>query len=97
MLRALARPLVGLVVPLGAVLAAFSVGAVQVYHWEVVLEQIIDSVVAGSLGGEVYTLTLANGGLVIEYNDAYGLDSAIQTAAETTTAGIAAGSITTGV
>ena len=38
----------------------------QVYHWEVVLNDIIASIQGGTLGGESYTLTLANGGLQME-------------------------------
>ncbi len=49
------------------------------------------------LGGEVYTLTLANEGLAIEFNDAFGLDASIQSSAETTAAGLADGSLTTGL
>ena len=71
--------------------------ASQVYHWEVVLDEIIDNIQAGSLGGEVYTATLANGGLVMEFNDAYGLDPAIQSAAEETIVALASGELTTGV
>lgn len=71
--------------------------ASQVYHWEVILADMIAGVDAGTLGGEVFTLTLANEGLVIEYNDAFGLDAAIRSAADATTAGIADGSISTGV
>lgn len=71
--------------------------ASQVYHWEVILEEMIASIEGGSLGGEVYILTLANDGLVIEYNDGYSLDPAIRSAADATAAGLADGSITTGV
>jgi basic membrane lipoprotein Med (substrate-binding protein (PBP1-ABC) superfamily) len=71
--------------------------ASQVYHWEVILDQILDQVAAGTLGGEVFELTLANGGLVIEFNDAYPLDPAIKTAAEETIAGLTSGDITTGL
>ncbi len=71
--------------------------ASQVYHWEVVLDEIIDNIQAGSLGGEVYTATLANGGLVMEFNDAYGLDASIKSAAEETIAAIASGELSTGV
>ena len=71
--------------------------ASQVYHWEVILADMIAGVDAGTLGGEVFTLTLANDGLVIEYNDGYPLDAAIRSAADATTAGIADGSISTGV
>jgi len=38
----------------------------QVYHWEVVLRDIIASIGEGKLGGESYILTLENGGLVME-------------------------------
>ncbi|MEZ4671559.1 MAG: BMP family ABC transporter substrate-binding protein [Anaerolineae bacterium] len=38
----------------------------QVYHWEVVLADMIESIKRGTLGGEAYTLTLANGGLQME-------------------------------
>lgn len=70
--------------------------ASQVYHWEVLLAEMIDKIEAGTLGGEVMTATLANGGIVIEFNDGYGLDAEIQEAAEATIAGIADGSISTG-
>lgn len=70
--------------------------ASQVYHWEVLLHEMIDKIEAGTLGGEVLTATLANGGIVIEFNDGYDLDPAIQEAAEATIAGIADGSISTG-
>ena len=43
--------------------------ASQVYHWEVSLEELLDAIEGGTLGGEVYTLTLENGGLVMEFND----------------------------
>ncbi len=71
--------------------------ASQVYKWDVILDEMITGIEGGTLGGEVYTLTFENGGLVIEYNDAYGLDPAIQEAADATVAGIIDGSIETGV
>ncbi|WP_420440566.1 BMP family protein [Candidatus Poriferisodalis sp.] len=70
--------------------------ASQVYHWEVLLDSMIDKIEAGILGGEVMTATLANGGIEIEFNDGYGLDAAIQEAAEATIDGIVDGSISTG-
>ncbi|MCC7209167.1 MAG: BMP family protein [Anaerolineae bacterium] len=45
----------------------------QVYHWEVVLRDIIQKIGEGTLGGESYTLTLENEGLVMEYSDLTGL------------------------
>jgi basic membrane protein A len=71
--------------------------ASQVYHWEVVLDQIISDIEGGVLGGGVYILTLENGGLIMEFNDAYGLDAGIQAAAEQTIADLASGNLTTGV
>ncbi|MAN34131.1 MAG: BMP family protein [Actinomycetota bacterium] len=71
--------------------------ASQVYHWEVIIEPILDQIANGTLGGEVFELTLANGGLVIEFNDAFGLDSAIQSAAEETVAGLTSGEVSTGL
>ena len=71
--------------------------ASQVYHWEVILEPIIEAIKSGTLGGEVYTITLENGGLVMEFNDAYPLDPAIKTAAEETIAGLTSGDLTTGL
>ncbi len=40
----------------------------QVYKWEVVLSDIIANIKAGDLGGQSYELTLANGGLVMEFD-----------------------------
>ena len=71
--------------------------ASQVYHWEVILEPILDQIAAGTLGGEVFTITLANGGLVMEFNDAFGLDPAILTAADETVAALTSGELTTGL
>jgi len=79
--------------PLGADIVVAS----QVYHFEGIIEQIIEQVKAGTLGGEVYELTLENGGLVIEFNDAYPLDPAIKTAAEDTAAQLTSGELTTGL
>jgi len=54
-------------------LAPDIVVASQVYHWEHILEEIVNNVVDGTLGGEIYAITFANDGLVIEYNDAFDL------------------------
>ncbi len=39
----------------------------QIYKWDVILSQIIGNIGMGVLGGESYTLTLANGGLIMEF------------------------------
>ena len=42
--------------------------AFQIYRWDVVLADIIANIQAGTLGGQSYTITLANGGLVMEFS-----------------------------
>jgi basic membrane protein A len=77
-------------------LAPDLVVASQVYHWEVALRQIVDGIIEGTLGGETYTLNLANGGVVIEYNPASTVESATMAAADEAIAGIIAGTVSTG-
>ncbi len=77
-------------------LAPDIVVASQVYHWEVILRDIISNLQSGKLGGEIYSINLANGGEVIEYNPAYALPDDVKQLAEDTIAGIVDGSISTG-
>ncbi len=42
--------------------------AFQIYRWDVILAEMIGHIQAGVLGGESYVLTLANGGLVMEFS-----------------------------
>jgi simple sugar transport system substrate-binding protein len=77
-------------------LAPSIVVANQVYHWEVVLRDIVAKVIDGTLGGEAFALTLANKGLVIEYNPAYTLPEEVGTKAGAAEAGIIDGSIVIG-
>lgn len=65
----------------------------QIYDWTVVLEDIMANIDEGILGGESYTLTLENEGLVIEFNEAYELDEEMLTLAEDTIQGIIDGDI----
>ncbi len=51
---------------------------------------------SGKLGGEIYSINLANGGEVIEYNPGYALPDDVRQLAEETIAGIIDGSISTG-
>ena len=78
-------------------LAPDNVVANQVYRWDVVLNEIIDLIDAGTLGGKSFVINLANGGEVIEFNADYDLPAEIQTLAEDTIAGIIDGTIDTGV
>lgn len=74
-------------------LAPNIVVASQVYHWEVMLKEMIDLIKAGTLGGRSFTANLANGGEVIEFNPAYSLDAGAKALADQTIQGIIDGSI----
>lgn len=75
-------------------LAPTIVVASQVYHWEVVLRDMIDLIGQGTLGGQSFEINLANGGEVIEYNADYALPEDAKALAETTVKGITDGSVT---
>jgi len=76
-------------------LGADIVVASQVYKWEAVLQGIVDGIKAGDLGGEAHTITLENGGLVIEFNDAVDAGHA-RSIGEKAIKGISAGLLGTG-
>lgn len=71
--------------------------ASQVYHWEVILEQVLALREEGIIGGQVFALDLENGGLEIEYNDGYDLPDSVKAIADATIAGLIDGSMNTGV
>ena len=75
-------------------LAPSIVVASQVYHWEVVLKEIISMIQAGTLGGKSFTINLANGGEVVEFNPDSTVAADAKSIAEQTIAGIKSGSIT---
>jgi basic membrane lipoprotein Med (substrate-binding protein (PBP1-ABC) superfamily) len=77
-------------------LAPGTVVANQVYDWTVALDEIISNVKGGMLGGEAYALTLANGGLVMDYNPDYDLPGDVKSLADETVQGIIDGSIVVG-
>ncbi len=72
-------------------LAPEIVVASQVYHWEVILRPILDDIAAGRLAGASRSITLANKGLLIEYNDGYALPSEIRQRADELVAEISSG------
>ena len=74
-------------------LAPDIVVANQVYHWEVVLTEMIQLIEGGTYGGQSFEITLSNGGLVIDYNPDYALPDDVKAAAQSTIDGIVAGSI----
>jgi basic membrane protein A len=68
----------------------------QVYHWEVVLQSLVDAVRSGDIAPEVLEINLANGGLEIEFNDGYSGIADIRAAAEETIQGLISGALSTG-
>lgn len=74
-------------------LAPDIVVANQVYNWVVVLNDILDNIDNGVYGGEAYTITLANDGLVMDYNSDFDLPDDVKAAADAAVAGIKDGSI----
>jgi basic membrane protein A len=77
-------------------LAPEIVVASQVYKWEVVLQEILDLIQDGTLGGQAFVIDLDNGGEVIEFNDGYDLPDDVKSLGEDTIDGIIDGSISTG-
>ena len=77
-------------------LAPEIVVASQVYKWEVILRQILSDLDKGIMGGKLYAITLANSGLVIEFNEAYNLPSEAKKAGMNAIKGIMDGSIRIG-
>ena len=74
-------------------LAPSIVVANQVYHWEVVLNDILNLINDGTYGGKAYALTLENGGLVMEYNPDYSIPADVKAEADGAVQGIIDGSV----
>ncbi len=74
-------------------LAPKIVVASQVYHWEVVINEILDLIADGTLGGKSFVITLANKGLVIEFNPDYAISAEAKALADSTVKGIVDGTI----
>ncbi len=77
-------------------LAPDLVVASQVYHWEVILEEMLALRDGGVIGGQTFEINLSNGGLVIEFNDGFALPQEVRDAADAATQGIIDGTIDTG-
>lgn len=67
--------------------------AFQIYKWEVLLLDMISNIKEGILGGEYYKLTLANEGLVMEYDKDFEASEELMAIADATIAGIVSGDI----
>lgn len=74
-------------------LAPEVVVANQVYDWSGVLDEMITLINAGTRGGEVFGITLANDGIVMDYNSDYALPENVKALADETVEGIIDGSI----
>jgi len=69
-------------------LAPSIVVANQVYHWEVVLKEMITLIEGETYGGQSFLITLENGGLEVEFNSAYALPDDVKAAAQAAIDGI---------
>ena len=67
--------------------------AFQIYKWDVLLLDMIANIKDGVLGGEYYKLTLANEGLVMEYDKDFEISDELMAIADETIAGIVSGDI----
>ncbi len=76
-----------------ASLAASNEVSAQVYTWGPVLTQIITAIRSGTLGGASYTISLGNGGEVIEFNSGYSLPADVRAKADEIIKGIVDGTI----
>ena len=71
-----------------------TVVASQVYHWEVVLEEIIALRAQDQLGGKSFVIDLANGGIGMSFNTDIDIPAEVMEAAEQAIQDIIAGNIT---
>ncbi len=74
-------------------LAPSVVVASQVYHWEGVVKQMISLIQKGTLGGQTFTVDIANGGEVVEFNSGFALPADAKALADKTVKGITDGTI----
>jgi len=77
-------------------LAPAIVVANQVYRWDVVLNEIIDLIGAGTMGGTSFVIDLANGGEVLEFNPDFDIPAEVVALAEATIAEISGGAVAIG-
>ena len=77
----------------GAASLAENVVSSQIYNWSLALEQIFTEISAGKLGGAVYTLTLGNGGMQIQFNPGFNLPAEVKAKADSYIKGISDGTI----
>ncbi len=68
----------------------------QVYRWEILLREILDSIETGKLGGEIFGASFADGGLELVFNDGVEVSADDRAAVDAVIAGIIDGTISTG-
>ncbi len=66
----------------------------QVYHWEVILKEMISDIQSGTLGGKSFAINLKNGGEVMEFNPDYALSPEAKALGDAAIKGIIDGTIT---
>ncbi|MDO9545973.1 MAG: BMP family protein [Pelolinea sp.] len=71
-----------------------AVVASQVYHWEVILKEIVALRADGILGGQSFIASLENGGQVMAFNSDFDLPVDVRAAADAAIQGIIDGTIT---
>jgi basic membrane protein A and related proteins len=69
----------------------------QVYHWDVVLADLVEAIKGGDVGGETYDINLGNGGEVIEFNEDFDLPEDVRAVGDDLIAQLSSGELTTGV
>jgi len=77
-----------------AAFAPDTVVASQVYHWEVILKEIVELRSEGTLGGQSFVANLANGGQVMSFNPDIEIPAEVMEAAAAAIQGIIDGTIT---
>ena len=78
-------------------LAPDIVVANQVYHWEIVLAELVEAIKGGDVGGDTYDINLGNGGEIIEFNEDFDLPDDVRAVGDDLIAQLSSGDLTTGV
>ena len=76
-----------------SVLAPELVIVTQLYDWSAIIREVLNLRQTGTLGGNVYSISLANGGLKIEFNEGIDVPEETKTAANNAIRGIVEGNI----
>jgi basic membrane protein A len=80
-----------------AEIAPAVVAAAQVYHWEIALAEMLEAIDAAAPGRALQPLTLANGGLTIDFNEDFEMPPEVRSNADAAIAALTDGSLVTGL